>query len=178
MNATLSTRQIRLVGLLVLVVVLAGGYLVTRHKSSTPSTASSTPAVTTPPVTTPAQTTPAPSKGHSHPVAPAKLQTHGLPVQVARALQKHSVVVVSLTTPRGADDQVVRAEAQAGAVAAGAGYVSIDVFHQHPGTAILHKLGVVDMPAILVVKRPGSILSDFTGFVDRDVVVQAVTDAR
>ena len=58
------------------------------------------------------------------------------------------------------------------------GYVTIDVFHQRPGTAILHKLGVVDTPEILVVKRPGTITSQFKGFVDRDVVAQAVADAR
>lgn len=178
MNATLSTRQIRLVGLFVVVVVAAGGYLVTRHKSSTPTTAASTPAVTTPARTTPAQTTPSPSKTHAQPVTPAKLNTRGLPVSVARALQKHSVVVVSLTTPRGTDDAVARGEALAGAVEAHAGFVSINVFHQSPGTAILHKLGVVDTPAILVVKRPGFVFSDFKGFVDRDVVVQAVADAR
>lgn len=174
MNATLSTRQIRLVGLLVLVVVAAGGYMVTRHKSTTPTT---TPAVTTPAAkSTPTQTTPTPSKAHTHTVAP--LRTHGLPTSVARALQKHAVVVVAVTTPRGQDETFERAEAQAGAAAAGVGYVSIDVFHQRAGTAILRKLGVSDTPEILVVKRPGTVKSDFKGWVDRDVVVQAATDAR
>jgi hypothetical protein len=174
MNATLSTRQLQLVGLLVLVVVAAAGYMVvSKHKTSTPSTASSTPAVTTP-----ARTTPTPSKAHSHTVAPAKLATHGLPVSVALALRKHSVVVVSLTTPRGQDDEFAALEAAFAAGATKAGYVNIDVFSQRSGTAILHKLGIVDTPAILVVKRPGVIYSDFKGFVDRDVVAQAVLDAR
>jgi thiol:disulfide interchange protein len=56
--------------------------------------------------------------------------------------------------------------------------VFINVFHQRPGIAILHKLGIVDMPATLVVKRPGLVYSQFPGFVDRDVVAQAVADAR
>jgi hypothetical protein len=174
MNATLTTRQIRLVALLVLVVVAGGGFLVaTKHKSSTQTartTASSTPAVTTP-----AQTTPAPSKAHQH---AAVLHTHGLPLSVARALRNHSVVVVSLTTPRGEDDQFTRAEAQAGAREMKVGYVGIDVFHQRSGTAILRKLGVVDTPEVLVVRRPGAITSQFKGFVDRDVVAQAVADAH
>ena len=59
-----------------------------------------------------------------------------------------------------------------------AGYVAIDVFHQRPGTAILRKLGVVDTPVVLVVRRPCRIDSEFKGFVDRDVVAQAVADAR
>ena len=175
MNTTLSARQIQLFGLLAVIIVAIGGYLVTTHKSST---STSTPAVTTPATSTPAQTTATPSTSHSHTATPAKLDTHGLPVPVARALQKHAVVVVSVTDPRGTGDQVDRAEAQAGAAGAGAAYVSIDVFHQKPGTAILRKLGVVDAPAILVVTRPGTINSEFKGFVDRAVISQAVADAR
>ena len=59
-----------------------------------------------------------------------------------------------------------------------AGFINLDVFHQRPGTAILHKLGIVDTPAVLVVKRPYRIESEFKGFTDRDVVEQAVADAR
>jgi hypothetical protein len=174
MNATLSTRQIRLVAVLLLVVVAGGGFLVvTKHKSTTQTTASSTPARTTH-----ATTTPSPSKTHTHSATPAKLHTHGLPVPIARALQKHSVVVVTVTTPRGDDQAFTRNEAQVGAAEAGAGYVSINAFNQRPGTAILRKLGVVDTPEILVVRRPGTITSQFKGFVDRDVVAQAVADAR
>jgi hypothetical protein len=177
MNATLSTRQIRLVALLVLVVVAGGGYLVvTKHKSSTSTT--QTTASSTPTRTTHATTTPTPSKTHSHSATPANLNTHGLPVPVARALRKHSVVVVSVTTPRGEDDAFTRSEGQAGAAEMKAGYVAIDVFHQRPGTAILRKLGVVDTPEILVINRRGVITSQFKGFVDRDVVAQAVADAR
>jgi len=172
MNATLGTRQIQLVGLLVLVVVVAGGYLVVhKNKSTTPTTASSTPAVTTP-----AQTTPAPSKTHT--VTPVKLDTHGLPVPVALALLKHSLVVVSFVTPRGADDEFTAAEAKAGAAEAHAGYVSLNVFNQRPGTAVLRKFGIVQTPATLVVERPGLVYAQFRGFVDRDIIEQAVTDAR
>ncbi|HEY6835807.1 MAG TPA: hypothetical protein VI142_04975, partial [Gaiellaceae bacterium] len=155
-------------------VVLAAGYLVvTKHKASTPSTASSTPAVTTP-----ARTTPTPSKAHTHTVTPVKLNTHGLPVKIALALRKHSVVVVSLAQP-GADlDQLAAAEAKAGADEMGAGFLQLNVFRQRPGTAILRKLGVVTTPAVLVVKRHGGVYSEFKGFVDRDVIAQAVADAR
>jgi thiol:disulfide interchange protein len=175
MNATLSTRQLRLVVLAVVGVVAVGGYLVvSKHKAST--TASSTPSLTTPASTTHAVTTPTPSK--THPATHAGLNTHGLPPAVARALQKHSVVVVTLTTPRGQDDVVVRAEAQAGAAEMHAGFVSIDVFHQQPGTQMLRKLGVVDTPVTLVIKRPANIVSQFPGLVDRDVVAQAVENAH
>jgi hypothetical protein len=174
MNASLSTSQLRLVVLLVLVVVLGGGYYAVTHKSTTQTST----AHTTPAVTTPAHTTPSPSKVHSQPATPAKLDTHGLPVKVALALRKHSVVVVSLSSPGAAVDQMAAAEAKAAAAATHSGFVNLDVRNQRPGIAILHKLGIVDTPAVLVVKRPGAVYSNFKGFVDRDVVVQAVTDAR
>lgn len=173
MNATLSTRQLRLVVLLGLVVVLAGGFfVVTRHNSTSPSTASSTPARTTPAVTTPAKTTPA-TTPHAH-----TLNTHGLPVSVARALQKHSVVVVALYLPSSDVDLTTALEARAGAAEMHAGFVPVNVLHQRSGTALLRKLGVVNTPVVLVVKRPAEILSEFKGLVDRDVVAQAVVDAR
>jgi hypothetical protein len=173
MNATLSTRQIRVVALLVLTVVAVGGFLVVTHKSTTTTTAPPKPAHTTR-----ATTTPTPSKTHTHTVTPAKVNTHGLPVPVALALQKHSVVVVALTTPHGPDEQAASAEAKAGAAQMNAGFVAIDVFHQQSGTTILRKLGVVDTPEVLVIRRSGAITSQFKGFVDRDVVAQAVADAR
>jgi hypothetical protein len=174
MNATLTTSQLRLVVLLVLVVVLGGGYLAVTHKSTTQTST----AHTTPAVTAPAHTTPAPSKVHAQPATPAKFVTHGLPVKVALALRKHAVVVVSLSSPGAGVDQLAAAEAKAGAVATHSGFVNLDVRNQRPGIAILHKLGIVDTPAVLVVKRPGAVYSDLKGFVDRDVVAQAVADAR
>src|SRR5262249_31626025 len=136
MNATLSTRQLRLVIILGVVVVAAAGYMVVgKHKTQPPSTAQSTT-----PVSTPTHPTPAPSKAHTHAVAPqVKLDTHGLPVKVALALQKHSVVVVSLSQPGADVDQLAAAEAKVGAAAGHAGYVNINVDHQRPGTAVLRK---------------------------------------
>jgi hypothetical protein len=175
MNATLSTRQLRLVVLLVLVVVSAGGYLVvTKHTSTSSSTATSTPVSTTPASSTPAKTTPAQTKPHAHTV----LDTHGLPVSVARALHKHAVVVVALYLPSSDVDRITGGEAQAGAAEMHAGFVAVNVLHQRSGTALLRKLGVVNTPVVLVVKRPANVLSEFKGLVDRDVVAQAVADAR
>lgn len=175
MNATLTTSQLRLVVLLVLVVVLGGGYYAVAHKSTTQTST----AHTTPAVTVPAHTTPAPSKAHTQPATPAKpLATHGLPVTVALALRKHSVVVVALSSSGTGLDKMAAAEAKAGAIATHSGFVNLDVRKQRQGIAILHKLGIVDTPAVLVVKGRGGVYSDFKGFVDRDVVAQAVADAR
>jgi hypothetical protein len=175
MNATLSTRQLRLVVMLGLLVLCAGGYffVLAGHKSQSSTTTS------TPTRTTHATTTPAPTKAHPHAASRVAIAaSHGLPLAVAQALNKHSIVVVSLTAPHSDVDQMAGAEAQAGAHAAKVGYVNIDVYHQGPGSAVLRKLGVVDTPDVLVVKRPYNIFHEFKGFVDRDVVQQAVADAR
>lgn len=175
MNQSLTTSQLRLVALLLGVVVIAGGYwlVVAKHKSSSPSTASSTPVSTTP-------TTSTPSKTHTHTATPParQLATHGYPVAIARALKKHSVVVVSLFSPRAGLDKLAGREAKAGAAAGGAGFVAINVFRQQAGIPLLHKLGVVDTPAVLVVTRRRAITAELKGFVDRNVVAQAVADAR
>jgi hypothetical protein len=174
MNQTLSTRQLRLVVILGVIVLCVGGFLVvTRHKTTSPSTST---APTKPATSTPAVTTPAPTKPHAHTVAP--LDTHGLPVPIALALRKNPVVVVSVVPPRGEDEAITALEAKAAAAQMKSGYVALNVFHQRPGTAILRKLGVSDTPATLVVRRPGLITNDFTGFVDRAVVEQAIADAR
>ena len=59
-----------------------------------------------------------------------------------------------------------------------AGFVGINVFHQRSGTAVLRKLGIFNTPAVLVVHRPYRVDSEFKDFVDRDVVAQAVAEAR
>jgi hypothetical protein len=183
MNETLSTRQIRLVGLLLVVVVCAAGYLmvVKKHDTSAPSTASTKGPVTS----TPSSTAPAPTKAHTHKAAPSqpatkpatKVASNGLPLAVTQALRKHSVVVVSLTQPGAGVDQMASAEAKAGALASHAGFVKLDIFRQRQGVPMLRKLGVVDTPAVLVIKR-SLVYADFQGYVDHTVVEQSVADAR
>ena len=183
MNETLSTRHIRLVGLLLVVVVCAAGYLmvVKKHETSAPSTASTKGPVTS----TPSSTAPAPTKAHTHTAAPSKPATkpatkvaaNGLPLAVTQALRKHSVVVVSLTEPGAGVDQMASAEAKAGALASKAGFVKLDIFRQRQGIPMLRKLGVVSTPAVLVIKR-SLVYADFQGYVDHTVVEQSVADAR
>ena len=171
MNTTLSTQQIRLLALVALLAMCGLGYwvVVPRHSSTTTeSPARTTAAPTTKPTVTP--TKPA--------TRPVKLATHGLPLKVAKALQKHRVVVVALYTPGSKLDEMAEAESQAGAKAEGAGFVHLDVFRQKEGNPILRKLGVIDTPAVLVVSRPAHVYAKLPGVTDRKIVAQAVADAR
>ena len=171
MNTTLSTQQIRLLALVALLAMCGLGYwvVVPRHSSTTTeSPARTTAAPTTKPMVTP--TKPA--------TRPVKLATHGLPLKVAKALQKHRVVVVALYTPGSKLDEMAEAESQAGAKAEGAGFVHLDVFRQKEGNPILRKLGVIETPAVLVVSRPAHVYANLPGVTDRTIVAQAVADAR
>lgn len=175
MNTTLSTQHVRLLVLAALLAVCGLAYFVVIPRNTTttpqsPTRTTGTPTVrptVTPPVT--------PAKPTTRPV---KLATHGLPVRVARALQKHRVVVVVLYAPGSKLDEMARAESEAGARNEGAGFVPLDVFRQKEGNPILHKLGVVDTPAVLVVSRPGHVYAELPGVSDRRIVEQAVADAR
>jgi hypothetical protein len=171
MNTTLSTQHVRLLVLVALLAVCGLAYFVVVPRNSTTTTQSparTTVAPTVTPRVTPAKPT----------IRPVKLATHGLPVKVAKALQKHRVVVVVLYAPGSKLDEMARAESLAGARNERAGFVALDVFRQKEGNPILHKLGVVDTPAVLVVSRPAHVYAKLPGVSDRTIVEQAVSDAR
>ena len=101
----------------------------------------------------------------------------GLTPEVAAALRSHDVVVVSLFDPQARVDQISLAEASAGAKAAHAGFVPLDVLRQRQAGLLLRQLGVLPDPAVLVYRRPGDIVARFDGFADRDTVAQAAANA-
>jgi hypothetical protein len=101
----------------------------------------------------------------------------GLAPEVAAALRRHEVVVVSLFDPHARVDQISLAEASAGAKTAQAGFVPLDVLRQGEGGPLVRQLGVLPDPAVLVYRRPGDLVARFDGFADRDTVAQAVANA-
>jgi hypothetical protein len=101
----------------------------------------------------------------------------GLTPAIAAALRKHELVVVSLFDPQARVDQISLAEASAGAKAAHAGFVPLDVLRQRQAGPLVRQLGVLPDPAVLVYRRPGDIVARFDGFADRDTVAQAVANA-
>jgi len=182
MNTTLSPQQLRLAALLglVFVFVIGGGMFVLGQKQQSQKQ-TSTPALPLPAHQT--GTTAAPGSTSRTPIAkprtrPVRIATHGLPLAVAKALQRNRVVVVSLVTPGVDLDTLARDEAAAAASAAHVGFVSLNVFRQANGAPLLKRLGVVEAPAVLVVMRPARIFAQLDGFADRDTVRQAVANAR
>lgn len=185
-------RLILLVGLLAAAALGAGMFLMSRSAATSdelevplpPLRRAAAPAARATPATKPAKAIPKPAavKPEAKPVPAQKpkptVAANGLPLSIARALTKNSVVVVSLVVPNASVDELARAEAQAGARDAGAGFVTVNVLDQAQGGPLAAKLGVLEAPAVLVYRRPDALFVQLEGFADRETVAQAATNAR
>jgi hypothetical protein len=101
----------------------------------------------------------------------------GLPTSLARAFSGRNVVVVSLYAPDVPLDEMAVAEARAGAAAAGAGFVALNVVNESQARPLTKLLGVLEDPAVLVFKRPGELFLRLSGFADQQTVAQAAKNA-
>jgi hypothetical protein len=113
----------------------------------------------------------------AEPPAPA-VDANGLPKVLSTALDGNRVVVVGLHDPDSALDQMALAEARAGARAAGAGFVAINVFAEAQSRPLLELLGALENPGILVYRRPDVLFARMSGFADSETVAQAAANAR
>lgn len=202
-------RIVALVGLIAALGLGASMFVLGGHGTKTESTAAATtvahrqhttpvkPATTTAPTshaghtTKPAATTKHHSTTHARHAAKAKPKPrstafHGNPVyaQLPQPLQwelaHHKVVVVSLYNPRADVDAISVAEAHAGAVDAGAGFLLVNVLDNKVAgilTALLPGGGLLPDPGVLVYKAPGDVVIRLDGFNDRATVAQAATNA-
>jgi hypothetical protein len=109
--------------------------------------------------------------------APRKMAPSGFPPAVDAALAKHEVVVVSLVVPGARVDELAAAEARAGARLGGVGFLALNVLNEGVAHALLTKLGGLEDPSLLVLRRPGEVAVKLTGFVDRETVAQAAANA-
>jgi hypothetical protein len=101
----------------------------------------------------------------------------GVPAAIARQLGANEVAVVALYTPRLEIDSVARAEAKAGAAAAHAGFVAVDVHAQGTALQLTRSLGVLDSPAVLVYRRPAELFLRLDGYSDSRTIAQAAQNA-
>jgi hypothetical protein len=133
------------------------------------------------PASTPAAAKPKPqTRPAVKPVArprPKVKLNEGLPPALNRALTARPVAVVSFVTPGAGLDQMAAKEAAAGANAAGASFVTVDVARERQARPFAIKLGVLQTPTVLVYKRPGELFVRLDGFADLDTVAQAADNA-
>jgi hypothetical protein len=108
---------------------------------------------------------PLPLAKPAEPAAPA-VDANGLPRVLSTALAGNRVVVVGLHDPDSALDQMALAEARAGARAAGAGFVAINVFAEAQSRPLLELLGALENPSILVYRKPDVLFARMSGFAD------------
>lgn len=114
------------------------------------------------------------AKAAPKPVAPAP--ANQLPVAIRRALAADEVVVVALYDPKAKIDGTALREARAGAKLAGSSFVPIDV-RKNAVDSLNAKYGVIQDPALLVLRPPDNLVVRIDGFADRDTVAQAAVDA-
>ena len=101
-----------------------------------------------------------------------------LPRVLSTALAGHRVVVVGLYDPDSPVDELALAEARAGAQAAGAGFVALNVFAEAQSRPLLELLGTLESPGVLVYRRPEVLFARIGGFADSETVAQAAANAR
>ncbi|MEI7760707.1 MAG: hypothetical protein WCJ67_08045 [Thermoleophilia bacterium] len=100
-----------------------------------------------------------------------------LPVAVAHALRYSKVIVVSAYIGQAPGDHPAVTEARKGALSAGAGFVAVNVGNDNVAAAFSSFIGPVTPPAMLIVRRPGRILTRISGQVESAIVAQAALNA-
>jgi hypothetical protein len=120
------------------------------------------------------------TKHHTTVVRRGNLVYSDLPAPLQWQLAKHHIVVVSIYNPNSDVDAISVAEAHAGATEAGAGFLLVSVLDNSvagPLTALLPGGGLLPDPGILIYRSPGNMAMRIDGFVDRDAVAQAASNA-
>ena len=164
---------------LVAIVVLVGafaGLMIARSGllGGSESTKVDLPDVTRTPVHAPTHVTPLKPAPH---VTPKLVLAPGLPASIAHALRYSKVVVVSLYVGQAHQDRVWVAKARKGARSAGAGFVAVNLGSDKQANEISSFVGNISSPSMVVVRRPGKIITTISGPADEIVVAQAAHNA-
>ena len=114
---------------------------------------------------------------HAATSAPKIVLLPGLPPSVAHALRYSKVTVVSLYVGQAQGDRAWVTEARKGARQAGAGFVAVNVGNDATAAKVSSFVGSASPPAMLVIRRPGTIVTQISGPVESAVVAQAAHNA-
>jgi hypothetical protein len=101
-----------------------------------------------------------------------------LPAPLRGALRYSKVVVAVVWSPGVAGDADVVQAARLGAATAGTGFVALNVAQEPVAAALAAWAPQAADPAVLVVKRPGTLVVELDGWADQNMVAQAALDAR
>lgn len=129
---------------------------------------------------TPSPTAPQPTPQPTKPVQqPRVVLLPGLPAKVANRLRHSKVVVVSLYQGSSAADRSAVGVAKAGARSVGAGFLAVNVLNEASARAVQTFVGTTSTPTVVVVRRPGRIVSRLEGAAssDSELVAQAAHNA-
>jgi hypothetical protein len=149
----------------------------TKTATAKTGTATATTKAATPSATTPVRPTPKPVVPPARPrAAVAQPNPDKLPAAIQSALSANRAVVIALYDPRAKIDDTALREARAGAELAGTTFVAIDV-RKNQVAPLNARYGVIQDPAVLVLRPPGDLVVRIDGFADRDTVAQAAANA-
>jgi hypothetical protein len=172
---TTLSPPIRLLAIVGVIAVVGLGVLLLAHNRSASS--SSTPSISSPTTPTHSRVTPA-TKPVVKPVRPKVALLPNLPRPVAHALRNSKVVVVVLFSHGATGDGSAVGQARTGAKSARSGFTAINVANEKIARALGTFAGAaVSPPAVLIVKRPGKIVNQFSGYADSAIIAQAALNA-
>ena len=111
-------------------------------------------------------------------VAPKLHLDPTLPAPLRQALAHSRVVVAVLYATDAPGDAEAVSEARKGAQAAHVGFVMLNVRNEAVARAVARQVHGASDPAVLVVRRPGTVALELDGFVDAAVVAQAAANTH
>jgi hypothetical protein len=129
------------------------------------------------PVAKAAKGKPAKAK-HVRPAAPKLNLDPTLPAPLRKALSQSRVVVAVLYAADVPGDSEAVSEARKGAKAAHVGFTILNVRNEAIARAVARQVQGASDPAVLVVRRPGTVALKIDGFVDAAAVAQAAANTH
>jgi hypothetical protein len=114
-------------------------------------------------------------------VRPAALKLNldpTLPAPLRKALSQSRIVVAVLYAPDVPGDNEAVSEARKGAQAAHVGFTMLNVRNEAIARAVARQVQGASDPAVLVVRRPGTVALKIDGFVDAAAVAQAAANTH
>jgi hypothetical protein len=106
-----------------------------------------------------------------------RLAVQPAPLLINSQLKRYGKVVVLFYEPGASYDAIQTREARAGALAAQAGFVSVNVSKNREVGQLAQQYNVLESPTVLIFTRGYNVKARIEGFYDRTAIAQAVKNA-